>query len=105
VEEGEQQPSEIINVDEIPSPDTTPVNPTPILEEIQQPTPRGHTSIDIPAEVQEQPNQDAETLKKVQPENVEAAPRVNGMMSIWESTVEPDESQMTISDHPQEGMV
>jgi hypothetical protein len=60
-------------------------------------------SIDIPAEVQEQPNQDTETLKKVQPGNVEAAPRVNGMTSIQESTVEPDESQMTISDHPQEG--
>jgi hypothetical protein len=40
LEEGEQQPPEIVNVDEIPSPDTTPVNPTPIVEETQQPTPR-----------------------------------------------------------------
>ena len=32
LEEGEQQPLEIINVDEIPSPDTTPVNPTPVME-------------------------------------------------------------------------
>jgi hypothetical protein len=34
-EEGEQQPSEIVNVDEIPSPETIPVQSTPILEEIQ----------------------------------------------------------------------
>jgi hypothetical protein len=69
-EEGEQQPPEIINVDEIPSPDTTPVNPTPILEEIQQPTPEG-TSKEIPAEIQEPQNQETETLKEVQPENTE----------------------------------
>jgi hypothetical protein len=32
MEEGEQQLLEIVNVDEIASPDTTPVKPTPILE-------------------------------------------------------------------------
>jgi hypothetical protein len=34
MEEGEQQQLQIVNVNEIPSPDTTPVNPTPIVEEI-----------------------------------------------------------------------
>jgi hypothetical protein len=63
VEEGEQKPSEIVNVNEIPSPNTTPVNPTPILEETQHPTPEV-TSIDIPVEVQESLNQDTETLKE-----------------------------------------
>jgi hypothetical protein len=48
---------EIVNVDEIPSPDTTPVNPTPIVEETQQPTPEG-MNIDRPTEVQEQQNQE-----------------------------------------------
>jgi hypothetical protein len=52
MEESEQQSSEIVNVDEIPSPDIEPVNPTPILEEIQQREPEG-MSKDIPAEVQE----------------------------------------------------
>jgi hypothetical protein len=104
VEEGEQQPLEIVNVDEIPSPDTTPVNPTPILEETQQPAPEG-TNIDIPTEVQEPQNQNAETLKEVQPENTEAASKVNGMTPNMKVAVEPDESQMTISDYPPEGIV
>jgi hypothetical protein len=33
--EGEQLSPKIVNVDKIPSPDTTLVNPTPILEETQ----------------------------------------------------------------------
>jgi hypothetical protein len=98
-EEGEQQPSEIVNVDEIPSPDTTPVNPTPILEEIQQPTLEG-TSQEIPVEVQEPQNQGTKTLKEMQPEHTEAAPKVNGTTPNPTTTVEPDESQTTISDHP-----
>jgi hypothetical protein len=52
VEEGEQQPSKIINVEKIPFPYTKPVKPTPILEEIQQPAPEG-TSQEILVEVQE----------------------------------------------------
>jgi hypothetical protein len=104
LEEGEQQPPEIVNVDEIPSPDTTPVNPTPVVEETQQPTPEG-TNIDRPTEVQEQQNQDAETLKEAQPENTEAALKVNGMTTNQEATIEPDESQTTMSDHPLEGTV
>jgi hypothetical protein len=47
-EEGEQQPPEVINVDEIPSPETIPVQPTPILEEIQQPTVEA-MNVDTPA--------------------------------------------------------
>jgi hypothetical protein len=37
LEENEQQQLEIVDIDEIPSPKITPVNSTPILEEIQQP--------------------------------------------------------------------
>jgi hypothetical protein len=104
VEEGEQQPPEIVNVNEIPSLDTTPVNPTPILEETKQPTSKG-TNIDIPAKVWEPQNHDAKTLKEVQPENIEVAPEVNGMVPNLEAAVQPDESQMIISYHPPEGMV
>jgi hypothetical protein len=35
LEESEQQLPEIVNIDEIPSPNTTPVNPTPVVEETQ----------------------------------------------------------------------
>jgi hypothetical protein len=55
LEEGEQQPPEIINVDKIPSPDTTLMNPTPVVEETQQPTPKG-MNVDTPTEAQEQQN-------------------------------------------------
>jgi hypothetical protein len=41
----------------------------------------------------------------VQPENTEAALKVNGTTPNQEVTIEPDESQTTISDHPPEGMV
>jgi hypothetical protein len=41
VKEGEQQLPKIVNVDEIPSPETTPMHSTPIVEEIQQPTLEG----------------------------------------------------------------
>jgi hypothetical protein len=81
-----------------------PVNPTPILEEIQQPVGEG-MNVDMSTEAQEPQNQDAETLKEVQPENTEAAPRVNGTMLNLEATVEPDESQTIVSDHPLEGTI
>jgi hypothetical protein len=55
LEEGEQQSLEIVNIDEIPSPDKTLVNPTPVVEETQQTTPEG-MNIDRPSEVQEQQN-------------------------------------------------
>jgi hypothetical protein len=80
------------------------VNPTSIVEETQQPAPEG-TSRDIPAEVQEQPNQDTETLKEVQLENTEAAPKFNGTVSNLEAPIKLDESKTTISDHPPEGIV
>jgi hypothetical protein len=41
LEENEQQQLEIVDIDEIPSPEIPPVNSTPILEEIQQPQARG----------------------------------------------------------------
>jgi hypothetical protein len=104
MKEGEKQPLEIVNVDEIPSLDTTPVNPTPILEEIQHPTPKG-TSKEIPTKVQEPQNREVETLKEMQPKNTKAAPKVNGTTPNLKKIVESDKSQMTISDHPPEGTV
>jgi hypothetical protein len=41
----------------------------------------------------------------VQSENTEAALKFNGIASNMKIVVEPDESQMTISEHPGEGMV
>jgi hypothetical protein len=75
----EQQPSqlpEVVNVDEIPSSDTTLGSPTPIEEETQQTTPVG-MDIDMPEEGQGRQNEDAGN--QVQPENPIEAPRVNGM--------------------------
>jgi hypothetical protein len=99
VEEGEQQLPKIVNVDEILSPDMIPINSTHILEEIPHPSPEG-TNIDRPVEIQEPQNHDKKTLKEVQPENTEAAPRVNETTSNMESSVDPNEFQTTISDHP-----
>jgi hypothetical protein len=75
------------------------VHSTPILEEIQQPAPEGQNT-DIPVEVQKSYNQGEETLKEVPQENTEAAPKVNITAPKPTTKVEPDESQMTISDHP-----
>jgi hypothetical protein len=55
LEEGEKELSEIINGDEIPSPDTTLMNPTPMVEEAQKPTLEG-MNIDMPTETQEKQN-------------------------------------------------
>ena len=46
LEESEQQLLEVVNVDEIPSPDTTPANPTPVVEETQHPALEG-TMLDM----------------------------------------------------------
>jgi hypothetical protein len=62
-------------------------------------------SKEIPVEVQEPQNQEEETLKEVQLENTTTTPKVNGMMPNPKKSVEQDESQTTISDHPAEGMV
>jgi len=94
----------MVNVDKIPSPDTTLMNLMPIVEETQQPKPEG-TNIDITTEVQEPPNQEAKTLKEVQPENTEASSKVNETTTNLEAAVKPDESQTTISCHPPEGTV
>jgi hypothetical protein len=58
LEEGEEKLLEIINVNEIPSPDITPVKPTPVVEETKQSTPKG-MNVDILAEAREKHNQDA----------------------------------------------
>jgi hypothetical protein len=62
-------------------------------------------SIGIPTEVQEQLNQDTETLKEVQPESTEPTPKVNETKLNLDATIDPYECQMTISDQPLEGMV
>jgi hypothetical protein len=80
------------------------VNPTPVVEETQHSSSEG-MNIDRPSEVQEEQNQNTETLKEVQPENTEASPKVNGTMMNQEVAIEPDESQTTMSDHPLEGTV
>jgi hypothetical protein len=41
----------------------------------------------------------------VHPDNTEATLKVNEMMQNLKTTVEPNESQTIISDHPPEGMV
>jgi hypothetical protein len=76
----------------------------PIVEESQQPSPEG-TNIEILIGVQQPQNQDAETLKEVQPENTEATLKFNGTTLNLEEAMELDKSQTTISDHPLEGMV
>jgi hypothetical protein len=75
------------------------VNPTPILEEIQQP-PVEAMSIDTLAAAQEPQNQEVETMKEMQPEHTKSTPKVNGMTPNSEAPVEPNESQTTISEHP-----
>jgi hypothetical protein len=55
LEEGEQEPPEIVNIDEIPLLDTTPMNPILVVEETQQPTPEG-MNVDMSTEEQEKQN-------------------------------------------------
>jgi hypothetical protein len=74
------------------------MNPTPMVEETQQPATQS-MNVDMPIEEQEQQNQGTGNL--VQPENPEA-PRVNGMTTNQETTVKPDKSQTTMSNHPWE---
>ena len=74
-QESEQQPPEVVNVDEIPSLDTTPVNPTPILEETQQTTPTS-MDMDMPEEGQGRHNKGIGS--QAQPRNPEEGPRDNG---------------------------
>jgi hypothetical protein len=59
--------------------------------------------IDRPEEGQGQKNE--ETCYQVQPENPIEALRVNGTTPNQEESVEPEESQTTVSEHPQEGAV
>jgi hypothetical protein len=68
LEENEQQQPEIVDIDEIPSPEMIPVNSTPILEEIQQPQAEAMKE-DMPAVAQEPQNEEAETQQEVQPES------------------------------------
>jgi hypothetical protein len=101
LEENEQQQLEIVDIDEIPSPEVIPVNPTPILEEIQQPQ-AGTMKEDTPAAAQEPQNEEAETQWEVQPESTQAAMEVNGMTQNLGATVQPDESQAPSLGQPTE---
>jgi hypothetical protein len=67
LEENEQQPPEIVDIDEIPSPEEIPVESTPILEEIQQPQTEAMKE-DTPAVVQEPQNKEEETHQEIPPE-------------------------------------
>jgi hypothetical protein len=62
-------------------------------------------NVDMLEDEQEQHNQDAETLKEVQPKNTEETSRVNGMMKSQEAVINPGESQIIMSDHQLEGIV
>jgi hypothetical protein len=99
MKEGEQKSLKIIDIDEIPSLETISMNPTPILEEIEQPEVEA-MKVYTQAMVQEPQNQEAKTLKEVQPERIKKTLEINGMMQNTEAEVEPRESQMTISEHP-----
>jgi hypothetical protein len=59
LEENEQQQSEIIDIDEIPSPKMILMNPTLVLEEIQQPKIEAMKE-DTPTMMQEPQNEEAE---------------------------------------------
>jgi hypothetical protein len=57
-------------------------------------------NVHTPALAQEPQKQEEETVKEMQPEHSEVAPKFNGTMPKPTTTVEPNESQTTISDHP-----
>jgi hypothetical protein len=79
------QPPKVINVDETPSPDTTPGIPTPIVEQTQQIAP---TVMDIDMSEEGQGQQDEDAGNQVQPENPIEVPRVNGTT--------PNQEEMTV---------
>jgi hypothetical protein len=76
-----------------------PMNSTPIVEEIQQPQPEA-MKVNMSEAMQEPQNKEAETQKEVQPESTEESLEVNKTTLNMEATVEPNESQMTISCQP-----
>jgi hypothetical protein len=92
LEENEQQQPEIVDIDEIPSPEEIPVDSTPILEEIQQPQAEAMEQ-DTPAVVQEPQNKEAETQQEIQPEHTEAAVEVNRTTQHLGAEEQPDETQ------------
>jgi hypothetical protein len=92
LEENEQKQPEIIDINEIPSLEEILVNPTLILEEIQQPQ-AGTMKEDTPAETREPQNEEAETQREVKLESTQAAVEVNGMTQNLGVAVQPDESQ------------
>jgi hypothetical protein len=92
LEENEQQKPKIININEIPSPKEIPVDPTLILEDIQQPQVEAMEQ-DTPASLQELQNKEVETQQELQPEHTEAAIEVNGMTQNLGEEEKPDETQ------------
>jgi hypothetical protein len=98
LEESEQQQPDIVDIDEIPSPQMILVNSTPILEEIQHPEAVA-MKVDTPAATQQPKSHKVETQKEVQLESIEEALEFNGTTQNPEATVEPDGSQTTILEH------
>jgi hypothetical protein len=60
-------------------------------------------NVDMPTEEQEQQNQGTRILAQL--DSPKGALRFNGMATNQEAAVELDESQTTMLDHPQEGVV
>jgi hypothetical protein len=59
--------------------------------------------IDRPEEGQGRHNEDASSPAQLK--YPEESPRVNGMVPNQDEATEPEESQTTVSEHPQEGAV
>jgi hypothetical protein len=66
-EESEQQPPEIVDIDEIPSPEEILVDSTPILEEASKPQIEAMEQ-DTPATSHEPQNKEEETHQEIPPE-------------------------------------
>jgi hypothetical protein len=96
-EENDQQPPEIVDIDEIPSPEDIPVESTPIQEEIPQPQVETMKE-DTPEAAQEPQNEAVGTHQEGQPENAEAAMEINGSTQNPEVEVQPNVPQIPIPD-------
>jgi hypothetical protein len=96
LEEDEQHQSKIVNIDEIPSPKTISVNPTPILDETQHLEVEA-MKVDTPAVEQEPQSQEEENLKEVQQERTETTLEVNRMALNSEATTQLQEIENQVN--------
>jgi hypothetical protein len=93
LEENEQQQPEIVDINEIPSPEIPPVSPTPILEEIQWPQPE-ELKEDMQAESWEPMNEEEEPQQEVLPESTKLAMEGNNTTHNRGSEGKSDELQV-----------